>query len=56
MDNEQTVVDNENHELREIPQGNIINSGWTNVDKQNILPTRTRGVRIDFNELLNDND
>ena len=46
--------DNEpgNEEVVEGDNNDVIDRRWVNVDQSNILPGRTRGVHIDFNELL----
>ena len=49
---ENVEVVNENVVNNELIQQDIINSGWSNINVDNVLPQRTRGVQLNVKEIV----
>ena len=43
---------NENVVNNELIQQDIINVGWSNINEDNVLPQRTRGVQLNIKEIV----
>ena len=49
---ENVEVVNENVVNNELIQQDIINAGWSNINVDNVLPQRTRGVQLNVKEII----